>query len=201
MEKRDISFRRMLTIVVVCVVIFRIGVAAYHFWDNSNSRKIVRITYDEAEALDELEKGHLFMSVFWDSRLAEVCEVLELRYAENRWQENYRQEKLPDVYVLELDPGNYMNAIRESIVDSGSIYCGGRMLTGDPPSVVQDAKRVDCYWMDQNIGSDTDQFLFLIGENFDYLRFVLITEVNPKTVSEPHDIIDLVFIYAREALP
>ena len=172
MEKKNISFRKILTIIAVCLAIFRLGVGAYRFWDGMISKRIVRIAYDETEAWKELEKGALFVSAFQNSGFAEECEVLEIRYADNRWQEKYRQGKLPDVYVLELDPGDQMEAIRERIIQSDQ-YCGGRMLPGDPPAVVQDAKRVNYYEMDQLTGSDTDRFLFLVGYDFDYLRFVL----------------------------
>lgn len=137
----------------------------------------------------EFEKGELFVDSFLSFDFSNQCAILDFYYINNQHQDSLYYGVCPDVYGLTLDAGENYDEIKSYIQRVGTDR-------GDYLVPSKDGRHVTFYSMPIDSKDGRDLFVFAVGQDTPFLRFILITEYseadweNPRYVVSTHSSMD-----------
>lgn len=135
------------------------------------STEVKSLEYFESGAYRELEKGELFAAQYASYDFLETCEPTDFYYRDNKGRDNFLYGKRYDIYAVSFDPPEHYEDIVQYIKENGT-YCGGE-ISGEEYSY---------YWMPSS-GLVSDRFVFCICDTREFLRFILITELDDELLT------------------
>ena len=117
----------------------------------------------------EFEKGTLFAQQYASYDFLESCDAIDFYYADNKTNDSFLYGKQPDVYALTLNAGTQYDSIAQYIRNTGT-YCGEDIAKNGPY----------VYYLMPSEGVASDRFVFCVGDTCEFLRFILVTEIEDE---------------------
>lgn len=136
----------------------------------------------DSQEYKNFEKGELFVETFSSYEFSNQCRVTDFYYINNQHQDSLYYGICPDIYGMTLDAGEYYDEVKSYIQQIGTDE--GSYLV---PSL--DGKHVIFYSMPSYAEDAEDLYVFAVGQDIPFLRFILITEYREEDCENPRYIV------------